>query len=475
MVFDSIEFAVFFALVYAVYLCLGHRRQNVFLLGASYFFYGFWSWKFLALLVGTQLIDYQISRALERLDNPAHRRRLMWLSVAVNMGTLGFFKYFNFFTDNLAHLVNLAGYHVSDVTLNIVLPVGISFYTIQEMTYILDVYRRQVKPADRFVDFALFVSYFPQLVAGPIERAERLLPQVQQPRTIRYNELMEGGWLIFFGLFKKMFVADRLAQIVDPVFGNAAGASGPMIALAAVAFTVQIYADFSGYSDMAVGLGRLMGFRLMYNFNLPFFATSPSDFWRRWHISLSQCLRDNLYIPLGGNRRGISREMMALMVTMLIGGLWHGAQWHFVLWGAYCGALLVAERWLRRSSAARWVLPAGGHSPLAPRLGHIAVMFPLTVMGFLIFRAESLSTIGDLLTGLAHGWRAISPELSQFKVAFISLWLLILLQCLHYFTEDRFVVFRLPVPVRVMLYVVMYLYMSLGAPHDTRTFIYFQF
>lgn len=461
--------------VYVVYLCLRHRPQNYFLLAASYFFYGFWSWKFLALLVATQTIDFHISKALDRLESRQKRRRLMWLSVLVNMGTLGFFKYFNFFTENVEHALRLFNLPVSEVTLSIVLPVGISFYTIQEMTYIIDVYRRRVKPADKFVDFALFVSYFPQLVAGPIERAERLLPQVQRPRTIHRKDLIDGGWLILWGLFKKVFVADRIAMLSDQIFASPDLATGPMVLLGALAFTIQIYADFSGYSDMAVGLGRLMGFRLMWNFNLPFFATTPSDFWRRWHISLSQCLRDNLYIPMGGNRHGLSREMFALMTTMLIGGLWHGAQWHFVLWGAYCGVLLVIERLWRRSGWGEHLIRPGQEVGIFSQAAHISVMFPLTCFGFLIFRAETVGDIGQMLGNLFTGWAALPAVLPHVKEIVLCAWLLMAYQFCHYFSEDRFVIFRMPWPARTVLYFGIYLLLSLGAPHDARTFIYFQF
>lgn len=475
MVFDSLEFALFFVIVYAVYLALRHRAQNLFLLAASYFFYGFWSWKFLALLVGTQVIDYHVSRALVRLDSPAKRRKLMWLSVVVNMGTLAFFKYFNFFTENLQHSLRFFGAEVSDVTLNIVLPVGISFYTIQEMTYIIDVYKGRVKPANRFIDFALFVSFFPQLVAGPIERAERLMPQVQQPRKIHHADLMEGGWLIFWGLFKKVFVADRIAMLSDALFSDPAGASSPLAILGAVAFTIQIYADFSGYSDMAVGLGRLMGFRLMYNFNLPFFAVTPSDFWRRWHISLSQCLRDNLYIPMGGNRFGYGREMFALMTTMLIGGLWHGAQWHFVLWGAYCGGLLVIERLVRLSLGKDALLRPGLDGSLGRRFAHIAFMFPLTVIGFVIFRAETVGDIGHVFASMFHPLGPLDAARHHLREVVFCSGILIAYQLTHYFTGDRFFVFRLPWPVRALFYFALYLFIAVGAPHDARTFIYFQF
>lgn len=475
MVFDSLEFVVFFVIVYAIYLVLRHRAQNLFLLAASYFFYGFWSWKFLLLLLATQIIDFHISKGLDRLTDQQRRRKLMWLSVIVNMGTLGFFKYFNFFTENLQHSLRFFGAEVSDVTLNIVLPVGISFYTIQEMTYIIDVYKRRVQPARRFVDFALFVAFFPQLVAGPIERAQRLMPQVQTPRKIRYDDIMEGCWLFFWGLFKKVFVADRIALLSDSLFADPASATAPLAILGAIAFTIQIYADFSGYSDMAVGLGRLMGFRLMYNFHLPFFAVTPSDFWRRWHISLSQCLRDNLYIPMGGNRYGYGREMLALMATMLIGGLWHGAQWHFVLWGAYCGGLLVIERAIRLGFGQDALLRPAIDASLRRRLAHIAVMFPLTIIGFVIFRAETVADAGHVIARMAGDFGDWDTARHQLKEIVFCSAVLMGYQWGHYLTNDRFFVFRLPWLLRAAFYFVLYLFLVTGAPHDTRTFIYFQF
>lgn len=476
MIFDSFEFAVFCLFVFTIYYLLRHRVQNLFLLAASYFFYGFWSWKFLALLVATQVIDFHISKAMHRLTDEHRRRRLMWLSVCVNMGVLGFFKYFNFFTENIQGALNLLGVPVSQVTLNIVLPVGISFYTIQEVVYIVDVYKRRVAPAQRFVDFALFVSYFPQLMAGPIERAERLLPQVQSKRTIRYADVMEGGWLIFWGLFKKMFVADRLALFVDPIFAAPEATSAPLLLLGALAFTVQIYADFSGYSDIAIGLGRLMGFHLMWNFNLPFFAASPSDFWRRWHISLSQCLRDNIYIPLGGNRVGLSREVIAIMATMLLSGLWHGAQWHFVLWGAYCGVLLCAERIVRRTGATNLLSSAEHTTPVTPsRLLQIAIMLPLTILGFSIFRAEGISDVTTIFSRIATQWGDVASALPGLKELVICTALLGFYEMAQFFSGDRFIIFRAPLLLRMLLYFFVYLHITLGAPHDARTFIYFQF
>lgn len=475
MIFDSYEFALFFIIVYGVYLCLRQNGQNWFLLAASYFFYGFWSWKFLGLLIATQVIDFHIGKALERLKDPARRKRLMTLSVLTNLGTLGFFKYFNFFTENLEHTLRFFNLPVSEVTLNIVLPVGISFYTIQELNYVYDIYKGRTRAVNSFRDFSLFVSFFPQLMAGPIERAQRLMPQIQNARAITWEGISKGGWLIAWGLFKKMFVADRLALLTDTIFTDPAGASGPMVALGAATFMLQIYADFSGYSDMAAGMGRLMGFKLVYNFNLPFASLTPSDFWRRWHISLTECLRDNIYIPMGGNRKGFSRELLAIMATMTLGGLWHGAQWNFIFWGVYCGILLVAERILRKTYLGARLFEVDEQSNVVRRFVHIVIMFALTCWGGILFRAGSLRNALEMMGNIFNDWHMVWTMTPQAKELAICLSLFAVYQFCHYATKDRFFVFRLPVPVRAAFYIAIYLHLTMGAPYDARPFVYFQF
>jgi len=322
------------------------------LLMASCFFYGSWNWRFLFLLFLTIAIDYFISLKIYNSEDSEKRKKFLLLSIVANLGVLGFFKYFNFFSESFQALANSLGFNLQPHLLNIVLPVGISFYTFQSLSYTIDVYRKELKPAKSIFDFALFVTYFPQLVAGPIERATHLLPQVLQPRKITLEQFYEGCYLIFWGLFQKIFIADNLAKMVNPVFSAAAPYDGVKVLSALYAFAFQIYCDFAGYSNMARGLGKCMGFDIMVNFNLPYFATNPRDFWRRWHISFSTWLRDYLYIPLGGNQKGPLITYRNIALTMLLGGLWHGANWRFVIWGGYQGLLLIIHRllepWLKQ-------------------------------------------------------------------------------------------------------------------------------
>ncbi|MDA1306433.1 MAG: MBOAT family protein, partial [Acidobacteria bacterium] len=324
------------------------------LLVASYVFYGAWDYRFLSLLGISTIIDYVVAL---RMADAAGRHRKAWLivSLVTNLGLLGFFKYFNFFVDSGNALLIALGVDPMPMRLHIVLPVGISFYTFQTLSYTIDVYRGKLDPTRSLRDFALFVAYFPQLVAGPIERATHLLPQVLNPRRLSMPLLHQGLWLISWGLFKKMVIANNLAIVVDRTFAAGSGATGAEYLIAIYAFAFQIYCDFSGYSDIARGLAALMGIDLMVNFNNPYAATNPREFWRRWHISLSTWLRDYLYVPLGGNRGALWQTYRALMLTMLLGGIWHGAQWTFVVWGLYHGVWLAVHRWMTMDRG--WSLP----------------------------------------------------------------------------------------------------------------------
>jgi len=343
MLFNSLEFAVFMVVVYGLYLVLNHKWQNRMLLVASYIFYGAWNWRFLSLIFISTVLDYICGIKIYNSNSVKRKRFFLFLSVFGNLSILGFFKYFNFFVGDLTALINYFGFSFQTHSLNIILPVGISFYTFQTMSYTIDIYRDKLRPTRRFFDFALFVAFFPQLVAGPIERARNLLPQILSPRTFSVDRFYEGCYLIFWGLFQKIVIADNLAKMVVPVFGDWQYESGKVL-LALYAFAFQIFCDFAGYSNIARGLGRVMGFEIMVNFRLPYFATNPREFWRRWHISLSSWLRDYLYIPLGGSRKGAIFTCRNILITMLLGGLWHGAAWTFVFWGVYHSFLLVAHR-----------------------------------------------------------------------------------------------------------------------------------
>ena len=470
MVFNSLVFLVFFMVVYGLYRALPHRGQNILLLVASYFFYGWWDWRFLTLILISTTVDFLAGRFIGRTRVGDPRRKVVLLaSITTDLGILGFFKYFNFFAENLLLLLQKTGFSPSIHLLHIILPVGISFYTFQAMSYTLDIYRGQLKPARSFWDFATFVAFFPQLVAGPIERASHLLPQIENPRTVTWTGIQSGTWLIFWGLFKKCVIADNLAVIVEGVFGSAAP-TGAESLLGLYAFAFQIFCDFSGYSDIARGLARWMGVELMVNFNNPYFALNPKDFWTRWHISLSSWLRDYLYIPLGGSRNGRRRTYINLALTMLLGGLWHGAAWTFIAWGAFHGLLLVVyHAWTEKYS------PRGSVDSGRLLWLRRAWMFHLVCLGWLFFRAESLGQVGDMLRGMFtnFAWDAGASDMLATQVILcLPLWLVQLLQVktgqLAAPTELS------PVP-RIALYATLILmFLALGNTGGG-AFIYFQF
>ncbi|QDU38792.1 Peptidoglycan O-acetyltransferase [Maioricimonas rarisocia] len=397
MLFNSFAFWTFYVVLFVVYHKLRHRGQNVLLLAGSYFFYGCWDWRFLGLILLSTVIDYSVALGIGSSNSPWRRRLLLSISIAANLGILGFFKYYGFFAGELERLLTSLGAPALLPTLDIVLPVGISFYTFQTMSYTIDVYRKDCPPTQRLLDFAVYVSFFPQLVAGPIERASRFLPQVLGTRRVDEADFRTGLYLVASGLFRKVVVADNMAPVVNAIFSTPYGElTGAEVLLGVYAFAFQIYGDFSGYSAIARGVARWLGFDLMVNFRMPYFADSPSDFWRRWHISLSGWLRDYLYIPLGGNRGRAIFTYRNLMLTMLLGGLWHGAAWTFIAWGLYHGLLLCVYRVFDQRTPAQ-DRPQG----TALHAARVVLMFHLTCLGWLLFRAESLTQVMVMLQTLA--------------------------------------------------------------------------
>ena len=476
MLFNSLTFFIFFVVVFLLYLALPHRAQNRMLLAASYLFYGAWDWRFLFLLMFTTTTDFLFARAIGK--SPSLRARKGWVaaSIGIDLGILGFFKYFNFFADSLAALLEGVGLHASLPLLRIVLPVGISFYTFQSMSYTIDVYRGVLAPARRWSDFALFVAFFPQLVAGPIERATNLLPQVQQPRTVSDYGIGHGAFLILWGLFQKVFIADNLCRVADAAFANPPE-QALLVLLGIYAFAIQIYCDFSGYSNMARGLAMMLGFRLMLNFRNPYFAVNPGDFWKRWHISLSTWLRDYLYIPLGGNRQGSVRTQRNLMLTMLLGGLWHGAAWTFIAWGFFHGLLLVGHRLFEQIGGEKPFLPHG-LSGKGWKVLKMAIFFHLICISWLLFRADTIAQAGAMLHTLLTGWARMPEEsvlLSQlFKLAFYGLPLLSL-EIWQYRSGDPLVALKAPRIVRALLYLALFYGIVIFGESHAQSFIYFQF
>ena len=473
MVFNSLQFALFFAVVYTLYRLLPHRPQNWLLLASSYWFYAAWDWRFLGLLIASTVVDYSVALYLDRLHGEGERRRLLWISIAFNLGVLGFFKYYNFFADNLQLVLQAGGLDISMPTLRVVLPIGISFYTFMTLSYVIDVYRREIPATRSLLDFAVFVAFFPHLVAGPILRASALIPQIHLPRRITHAQMTEGAWLVGWGLVKKVFVADNLAPVVDAVFTNASPSAVDVL-VGTYAFAFQIYGDFSGYTDIARGISKWMGIELNLNFLFPYFVRSPQAFWRHWHISLSTWLRDYLYIPLGGNRGPRWLTYRNLMITMVLGGLWHGAAWPFVLWGAYQGALLVVYRWAgERFGHTRWM--ASLDRP-AWRIAGWALMFHLTCYGWLIFRADSIGGIARMTSALATGWGLTSTTagLHALQLLFFA-GPLVVLHAWEAYRRDPLAVPTLPVVLRYAVFVALGYLTVLFGEFAGAQFIYFQF
>ncbi|HNV85460.1 MAG TPA: MBOAT family O-acyltransferase [Candidatus Omnitrophota bacterium] len=474
MLFNSFEFVIFFIVVYSLYRILPHKAQNLMLLAASYFFYGFWDWRFLGLIGYSTLIDYVCGLKIGSGKTPKKRKGFLWLSIGSHLLILGFFKYFNFFAENLRVFADLFGIHLDSPTLHIILPVGISFYTFQAMGYTIDVYRGKMQPARNPIDFALYIAFFPQLVAGPIERASALLPQISNKRVITETQIDEGCWLIFWGFFKKVFIADNLAQIVNAVFSKTGLFSGSETLMGLYAFAFQIYGDFAGYSDIARGTAKLMGIELMVNFKFPYFVTDPREFWKNWHISLSTWLRDYLYIPLGGNRSGRIQTCRNIFLTMLLGGLWHGASWTFVLWGAYHGVLLIIHR------AAEWFFPKqktanSVRDGIKNGFG-VFLMFHLTCFGWLLFRSKDFAQIADLLKNLLFNFRPFGSDTGDYGLMILFyIWPLLLIEFFEKKKDDLMIIFKWPAPVRWAFFILLFYLIAFWGEFGARGFIYFQF
>lgn len=405
----------------------------------------------------------------------ATRRFYMFVCIFLNLAILGVFKYFNFFADNLIAFFGHCGIELGEWTYRIILPVGISFFTFQALSHTVDVYRKEINASDSLLENAVYLAYFPQLVAGPIERGKHLLPQFQRPRIIQMDECKEGLWLIFWGLYKKVVVADNISTVVNNIFGpydklqlTTVPEDGIRCLLAVYAFAIQIYCDFSGYTDIARGVGKLMGFDIMLNFNLPYISVNPSDFWRRWHISLSSWLRDYLYIPLGGSRGGTVLTYRNLFLTMVLGGLWHGAAWTFVLWGIFHGAILVIYRLLGLTK-----LTEKARFPM--NIVYIIIMFHLVCVGWLLFRAQNMATVGIFLKAICGNFKGSDNALQCFKtIAFYS-WFLILFQLLQIIKRDLFPMKSMHWFIRLNIWVFVIMSIITLSPKKVTEFIYFAF
>ncbi|AFC23135.1 MBOAT family O-acyltransferase [Saprospira grandis] len=393
MLFNSIDFAIFLPLMFAIYWLANKcslRIQNLVVLIGSYIFYGSWDWKFLLLIIFSTVVDYTVALGIEKTEQKIKRKLLLFTSLAVNLGLLGVFKYYNFFIENFVEAFAFLGWQLKVSSLNLILPVGISFYTFQTMSYTIDVYRKQLKPTTDFIAFGAFVSFFPQLVAGPIERATQLLPQFYKRRTFDYANAINGLRQILWGLFKKMVIADNCAELANSAFNSPDILPASSLVLGAFFFSMQIYGDFSGYSDIAIGTARLFGFKLMQNFAFPYFSRDIAEFWRRWHISLSTWFRDYVYIPLGGSRGGKWMKIRNTFAIFLISGFWHGANWTFIVWGAL-NAIYFLPLLLRGQNRKNLnVVAENRFLPSIRELFALALTFSLTVFAWIFFRAENM-------------------------------------------------------------------------------------
>ncbi|MET0067925.1 MAG: MBOAT family O-acyltransferase [Candidatus Thiodiazotropha sp.] len=473
MLFNSYIFWAFFAVVFVLYTQLPHKQQNRMLLVASYIFYGYWDYRFLSLIFISTVVDYFVALNIERSNEEVRRKRLLLLSIFTNLGFLGFFKYYNFFSHEFSAMLESFGVHMSLPVLEIILPVGISFYTFQTMSYTIDVYRRKVTPTDRFLDFALYVSFFPQLVAGPIERASHLLPQILKVRVLEGRTFSEGLFLVASGMFKKIIIADNMAPIVNSIFSRPTSElTGVEVLVGLYAFAFQIYGDFSGYSSIAKGIARWMGFELMWNFKNPYFSTSPSDFWARWHISLSTWIRDYIYIPLGGGRLGNFMTFRNLVVTMFLGGLWHGAGWTFIVWGLFHGMILVIYHAIEANKGRGFFTEDLG---VGRRVLFMLIMFHLTCISWLLFRAESIQQVSDMMVLMATNYQV--TDYAIYALANV-LFFAVPLMLFEYVTErkkDLYYLVSAGFPVKLVAYLYMAVMLFFFTPLQKQAFIYFQF
>lgn len=424
MFFNSVEFFVFLPIVYLTYWYATGRNikiQNALLLVASYFFYGWWDWRFLLLIAFSSTVDFIIGKLLSTRDDDNTRKTLLAISIFINIGLLGLFKYYNFFLENFIEAFSFFGSPPSINTLSIILPVGISFYTFQTLSYTIDVYNKKLEPTKDIIAFFAFVSFFPQLVAGPIERATNLLPQFTAKRKQDFTKFMDGLRQIVWGLFKKVVLADNCAIYVNDIFGNIEDQSGSTLALGAVLFSFQIYGDFSGYSDIAIGTSRLFGFNLMRNFAFPYFSRDIAEFWRRWHISLSTWFRDYLYIPIGGSKGSIDKKIRNTFIIFLISGFWHGANWTFVFWGFLHAIFFLPLLILGKNRNHLENLTEGSFFPKVKEIAQIMFTFSLVSFAWVFFRAPDISTAFTYISGMFSNSLFSVPEIFPLGVILIIL------------------------------------------------------
>jgi alginate O-acetyltransferase complex protein AlgI len=479
MLFNSLSFALFLPIVFFLYWFVFNRKliyQNFLLLVSSYFFYACWSWHFMLLLLFSTLLDYYTGSRIEAAESIGRRRFWLWLSISINLGFLGTFKYYNFFVQSFADGLSNLGLHVNPWTLHLILPVGISFYTFHGLSYVIDIYKNRIRAEKSFIDYGVFVSFFPLLVAGPIERATHLLPQIKHRRTFDYIQAVNGMRQILWGLFKKLVIADNCATLANNIFDNPTPHVGSELVLGAIFFAFQIYGDFSGYSDIALGTARLFGIELLKNFAYPYFSRDIAEFWRRWHISLSSWFKDYLYIPLGGSRGGMWMKIRNTFIIFIVSGFWHGANWTFIIWGALNALYIMPSVLLNTNRNNLGIVAENTVLPSARESFQMLTTFTLTVLAWIFFRSPDVGHALTYLSGIFSETLFQKPEISIFTGTILCLaGFFFIIEWIG--RKGNFAlsnIGKLPMPLRWVFYfgliLLMFIYQG-----QAQTFIYFQF
>lgn len=482
MLFNSLNFAIFLPIVFILYWFATKRNlrfQNILLLVSSYFFYACWDWRFMFLLIFSTLLDYYTGIKIHEATNKKKKLIWLWLSVGINLGFLGVFKYYNFFATSFADGLSLLGFNVNMSSLNVILPVGISFYTFHGLSYVLDIYWNRIKPERNFVDYSVFVSFFPLLVAGPIERATHLLPQILKKREFDYSKAVDGLRQILWGLFKKIVIADNCAEYANTIFNNSSDYSGSTLVLGALFFTFQIYCDFSGYSDIALGTARLFGIELLRNFAFPYFSRDIAEFWRRWHISLSSWFRDYLYIPLGGSKGNTWMKIRNTFIIFIVSGFWHGANWTFVVWGALNALYFMPLLLTNKNRSNIEIVAQGRLLPSFKEFFLIIVTFSLTVFAWIFFRANDISHAISYISEIFSSSLFTIPNYTGIGKSFTALMLLAIFILIEWQgREGQYAISNLGLtwkrPYRYALYYAIIIVIIWFGGKEQQ-FIYFQF
>lgn len=478
MLFNSFGFALFLPFVFMLYWFVANKSlklQNILLLGSSYFFYSCWDWRFLFLLIFSTLLDYFSGFQIEKSKNNYQRKFWFWLSIIVNLGFLGIFKYFNFFAESLKDLISVFGFEVNIWSLKVILPIGISFYTFHGLSYVIDIYKNRIKAEKNFVDYAVFVSFFPLLVAGPIERATHLLPQIKRKRDFNYQQAVDGLRQILWGLFKKIVIADNCAIYANMIFNNSAEYSGSTLLIGAVFFAFQIYGDFSGYSDIALGVSRLFGIELLQNFSFPYFSRDIAEFWRRWHISLSSWFKDYLYIPLGGSKGGIWMQIRNTFIVFLVSGFWHGANWTFIFWGLLNAIYFLPLLIFNKNRDHIEIVASQSKLPSLKEWMLMLSTFGLTVFAWIFFRANDLHHAFQFIAGMFSRSLFSLPSIRPtYVILLIVFFIIIEWQGRKYKYALEKVAFRCTCYFRWAMYVILIMAIFIFGAKE-QEFIYFQF